>query len=128
MFSRVLKTLYRSGWEFLLPLPLIAIVFWFLGNTVTQHVLSRPHRLVNKLHTSPQVEINLPVTMLAMSAEIDRQRGITTVFVRSNDPIASRGKYVLPVLETAQIEAAIARELDIPVETVRRLISYRIKN
>lgn len=36
--------------------------------------------------------------------------------------------YELPVTQAAQIEVAIAEKLKPPISTVRKLISYQIKN
>jgi len=48
-FPRCLHLIHRIGWEFWLPLPLIAVFFWFAGNLITAQVLIRPYGSVNNL-------------------------------------------------------------------------------
>lgn len=130
---RLLKLLHRSGWEFWLPLPLVAIAFWNMGNTMTHHVLTRSHTSVSPLQADTlqpdmQPGLNLPDTVLAINAEIDLQRGITTVWVRTDDTRMSETTYEIAVTELERIETAIAHQLNLPVDGVRSLASYRLKN
>lgn len=126
--SRMLRILHRSGWEFWLPLPLIAVLLWVLGNFMTTQVLNRPYGFITKLQADTPSEVNVSVSILAINAEIDRSRGVTTIFVTAADSTAKDLEYELPVVETAQVEAAIAKELGVTADTVRKLASYRIKD
>lgn len=91
-------------------------------------VLSRPYDSVSKLQADSELGVKLPVTILAMNAEIDRRRGSTIIFVRTLDSSLNSLRYEFPVVEASQVETAIAQELKISVETVRKLISYRISD
>ena len=126
VFRRFLQLLDQAGWEFWLPLPLIAVLFWVAGHSMAAQVLSRPYDSVSKLQADRQSDIKLLVTVLAMNAEIDRRRGRTIIFVRTTDSGLNSLKYEFPVVHASQVETAIAQELEMPVETVRKLISYRI--
>lgn len=120
--------LHRAAWEFWLPLPLVAALFWTTGNFIAVQVLSRPYNSVNKLQADRQLNRRLPVTILSINAEIDRSLGITTIFVNTSDSTLKKLEYEFPVTQTSQVEAAIAQELAMSIENVRKLISYRIKN
>lgn len=91
-------------------------------------ILSRPYNSVNKLQADRQLDRRLPVTILTINAEIDRSLGVTTIFVNTSDSTLKKLEYEFPVTQTSQVEAGIAQELGMPVENVRKLISYRIKN
>ena len=128
VFRRFLQLLHRAGWEFWLPLPLIAVLFWVAGRYMTAQVLSRPYDSVSKLQADSESGTKLSVTILAMNAEIDRRQGRTIIFVRTTNSGLKSLDYEFPVVQASQVEAAIAQELGMPVETVRKLISYRIVN
>ncbi|HEY9825284.1 MAG TPA: hypothetical protein V6D19_07540 [Stenomitos sp.] len=126
LLRRFLQLMHHAGWEFWLPLPLIAALFWVAGNYMAVQVLSRPYNSVSKLQADRQPGPKLSLTITTMNAEINRREGRTTVSVRT---IASNSKslvYELPIVQSNQVERAIAQELAVPVETVRKLMSYRI--
>ncbi|MEG4998014.1 hypothetical protein [Microcoleus sp. B4-D4] len=125
---RFLPLLHRAAWELWIPLPLVAALFWTTGNFIAAHTLSRPYNSVHKLQADKQLNRRLPVTILSINAEIDRSVGVTTIFVNTSDSTLKKLEYEFPVTQTSQAEAAIAQELAMPVENVRKLISYRIKN
>ena len=125
---RFRQFLHRANWEFWLPLPLVAALFWTTGNSIAAQVLSRRYDSVNKLEANRQLEVRLSVTILTIKAEIDRSRDVTTIFVKTTDSTLKRLEYEFPFTQASQVETAIAQELAIPVETVRQLIGYRIKN
>lgn len=126
--SRFLQVLHLAHWEFWLPLPLVAALFWTTGNSIAAQVLSRPYHSVNKLEADRQLEVRLSVTILTIKAEIDRSRGVTTIFVKTTDSSLKRLEYEFPFTQASHVEVAIAQELAMPVENVRKLIGYRIKN
>jgi hypothetical protein len=53
---------------------------------------------------------------------------MTTVFIKTANSTLKTQKYEFPVTHASQVEAAIAQTLALPVATVRKLISYRIKD
>jgi hypothetical protein len=74
------------------------------------------------------MEVGIAKTILSINAEIDRNRGVTTVFIRTTDSSLRNLKYEFPVVQTTQVEAAIAQKLEMPVENIQQLISYRLKD
>ena len=125
---RLLQLLYRSGWEFWLPLPVIAVLFWGMGNLIAHQVLSRPYQSINTLQADTQLDVKLSATVLTINAVIDRRRGVTFLAVKTTDSTLKKLEYEFPTTRSNEIETAIARELEMPIPNVRRLISYRIKD
>lgn len=127
MLSRFLQFIHRFGWEFWLPLPLIAVLVWASGHLIATQVLRRPYDSVNKLRADTQLDVQkLSMTVWAINAEIDRSRGVTHVLIRATNATLKTLQYEFPVTQADQVEAAIAQELEMPVESIRKLISYRI--
>jgi hypothetical protein len=128
VFSSFLKFLYRTGWEFWLPLPLIAGLLWVSGNLLAARILNRAYDSPHTLQSNVQLDARLSTTILSINAEIDRGRGVTTIWVRTTSPTLKRLKYEFPMVQAFQVEATLAQELEIPVGRVQELISYRIKD
>ena len=125
---RLLHLLHRVGGEFWLPLPLIAVLVWFTGDWMAARVLNSSYDSVNKLQTGTQLTTKRSVTILTMNAEIDRQRGFTTLVIKTTAPTLQMLEYEFPFTQANQIEAAIAKELAMPITDVRKSIGYRIKD
>ena len=125
---RLLQLLHRVGGEFWLPLPLIAVAIWFTGNFMAARVLNGAYDSVNKLQAGTQLTTKRAVTILTMNAEIDRQRGLTTLVIKTTAPTLGRLEYEFPFTQASQIETAIAQELAMPIADVRKSIGYRIKD
>jgi hypothetical protein len=66
--------------------------------------------------------------ILAITATIDRNRDVTTVLIRMTDVNSKPLTYEYPVTEASQVEVAIAQALKLPVEDIRKIISYRIRD
>jgi hypothetical protein len=125
---RLLPLLHHVGGEFWLPLPLIAGLIWSTGNWMAVQVLSRPYDSVNKLQVGTQLNTKLSVSILTMNAEIDRRRNVTTLVIKTTEPTLKRLEYEFPFTQASRVEAAVAQELAMPIDRVRKSIGYRIKN
>lgn len=148
MVSRLLSLWHRSGWEFWLPLPAIALLFWAGGNWLADWVLSQPNDSVSLLHADQLLHGERTKGMTRISAEVDRRAAKTTVFVNvidlysdsssdsPSDPpldrpldVAVQQKiYVIPATQPYQIETILAQKLGLSADSVRKLISYQILN
>ena len=126
--SRWLQTLRPLLLEFWLPLPLLGIIFWLGGNFVNSQVLSRSYSTVTKLKADTQQQVQLPVTVLVIQAQIERSEGITKVAVKTADPELKKLEFEFPVTQVSQVEALIAQKLGLSREDVRKLVRYQIKN
>jgi len=155
MASRLLSLWHRSGWEFWLPLPAIALLFWAGGNWLADWVLSRPNDSVNLLQADQPLHGERTRGMTRISAEVDRRAAKTTVFVhvinlhsdsyssysdsyldsspdspsdRPLDVAVHQKIYVIPATQPYQIETILAQKLGLSADSIRKLISYQILN
>ncbi len=107
-------------------MPLIAWLIWLAGHEIAAQVLSRSYDSVSPIQTTAQPAKNLSVTVLSINAEVDRSQGITTILVKTTDSKLNI-KYQFAVMQAAAVETALAKKLKMPADTVRKLISYQIK-
>lgn len=120
------RLLQASGVEFWLPLPFVAIAFWFGSNFLMTQELRQPHTTENKLQADTQFEATVSVNILLINAVINRKQGVTQVEVETTEPILKRLELELPMTGVNQIEEAIAQELRLPRQDVRQLVRYEI--
>lgn len=118
--------LQSSGVEFWLPLPFVAIAFWFGSNFLMAQGLRQPHTTENKLQADTQLEATVSVNILLINAVINRKQGVTQVEVETTEPILKRLELELPITGVNQIEEAIAQELRLSRQDVRQLVRYEI--
>ncbi|MBD1908382.1 hypothetical protein NDI37_04045 [Funiculus sociatus GB2-A5] len=124
---RWLQKLHSLGLEFWLSLPLLGIAFWVGGGILTDKVLSRPYRTVDKLQADTQLEVQLSVTVLVIKAEIKKSEGFTRVQVKTTDSALKKLEFEFPVTDLSGVEAMIAQELKLSREDVRKLVRYQVK-
>lgn len=125
--SRFLKLLHSAGWEFWLPLPLITVLVWLVGNFMATQVLSRPYDSIHTLQPETQLDVKVSATIQAINAKIDRKREVTTISIKTTDSTLKKLEYEFPTTQINQVEAALAQELKMSTTTVRKIVSYRIK-
>ncbi|MEH1892509.1 MAG: hypothetical protein V7K92_24700 [Nostoc sp.] len=124
---RISKSWLRGlGFEFWLPLPLVAVVFWLSCSLLAAQQLSQSYSTETKLQSDTQLEARLSVNVLLINAAVNRTQKITQVEVKTADPILKRLELELPTIEFSQIEATIAEELGLPRQDVRKLVRYEI--
>lgn len=109
-----------------MALPLAGILFWFAGTAIAQQVLHRSYSSPNQLQANTQLEMKLSATILLMNAEINQRQGTTTVSIKTTDSTLKKLEYEFPVIEARQVEAAIAQEIGLSVQDVRKLVRYRV--
>jgi hypothetical protein len=121
-----LPWLRRLGLEFWLPLPLLGVCFWVGGGLLTSQVLSRPYGTKNTLQADVQLEVSLSASVSLIRAVVDQDEASTLVEVQTVDSALKQLEFEFPVTELSQVEAAIAQELGLSIEDVRRLVRYEI--
>lgn len=125
-----LSRLSRLGLEFWLPLPLVAAGIWGSSQWLNERVLSRtyttPAQLDANAKQHQQVSLALTLTILSIDAEIDRRSGTTEVAIQAGGSALKELGFEYPVTEFAEVEQAIARELNLSPKAIRTLIRYRI--
>lgn len=125
---RWLARLSHSMLMFGLLLPLVGALFWVSTGWVTSQVLSQTYLTTTQLTTEnqQQVHLSLTLTVLSIDADIERRAKNTEVTVQTADSSLQELEFEYPVTEFAEVEAAIAKELNLPKATVRDLIRYRL--
>ncbi|NJN92550.1 MAG: hypothetical protein HC840_21270 [Leptolyngbyaceae cyanobacterium RM2_2_4] len=121
-----LRWLQRLGLAFWLPLPLLGACFWVGGGLLTSQVLSRPYGTENALQADVQLEVSLSVSVSLIRAVVNQDEASTLVEVKTVDSALKQLEFEFPVTELSQVEAAIAQELGLSIEEVRRLVRYEI--
>ncbi|OCQ98853.1 hypothetical protein BCD64_22650 [Nostoc sp. MBR 210] len=127
---RWLKLLNNLGLEFWLPIPLIGLFFWLSTGLLTHHVLSYTSGTTAQIHADSKHQIHFSVSVAVMSIEalIQRQEKLTEVKVYTADSVLKQMEFEFPVTEFAQVDAAIAQVLGLPITAIKQLIRYRIEN
>ncbi len=126
-FSPWFKGLASLGLEFWLPLPILGLMFWVGSHSVAEWAMGRPQTTDIGLQASQQLQTQIPVSIVAIEAEIHRQRGFSKVVVKTANPALKKLEYEFPLLEFGQVEAAIAHELGVARTQVQSRIQYEVK-
>ncbi|WP_445630112.1 hypothetical protein [Nostoc sp. DSM 114167] len=127
---RWLQFLINLGLEFWLPLPLIGLFFWLSTGLLTHQVLSYTYDTTAQIHSDSKHQIQFSVSLAVMSIEavIQRKEKLTEVKVYTADSLLKEMEFEFPVTEFAQVDAAIAQALGLPITAIKQLIRYRIEN
>lgn len=126
MWQVTKRWLKASGAEFWLPLPFVAIAFWFGSHILMAQALRQPHPTETKLQADTQLKATVSINILLINAIVNRKQGVTQVEVKTTEPILKRLELELPMTDTNQVEAAIAQELQLSRQDVRQLVRYEI--
>ncbi|WP_036477938.1 hypothetical protein [Myxosarcina sp. GI1] len=114
--------------DFWLLLPILALAFWMGGEVISDRVLSRPHGIVTELEANQRTQIELSFTVQVIQVLIDKNRGATQVKIKTNDSELKKLEFEFPTTEFEQVEKAIALELGLSREDVKRLARYQIED
>lgn len=125
---RWLNSLSQLGLEFWLPLPLVAVGIWGGSQWLDRWMLSQTYATTTQLDAQQQKQVSITMTLnvLSIDAEIDRHGKSTEVTVQTAGSALKQLEFEYPVTEFVQVEQAIAQELNLPPNTIRGLIRYRI--
>ncbi|MBF2007064.1 MAG: hypothetical protein IGS49_16740 [Chlorogloeopsis fritschii C42_A2020_084] len=82
---------------------------------------------IKKLEPNTQLQIELPITLKVIKAELQKEQGNSFVEIRTaNEPLRML-EIVLPSAEVNIVEEMIAQITNLPLEEVRKLIRYQVK-
>ncbi|MBE9160591.1 hypothetical protein IQ265_27775 [Nodosilinea sp. LEGE 06152] len=111
-----------------LPMVLMGAVFWAGSGWLTGRVLGQSDFDVAQIDTTgaEAVSVAFAVRVLSIDAEIDRNSQVTEVTVQTGGSSLQEMEFEYPLADYAEVENAIAEDLSITSEQVRRLIRYRI--
>lgn len=125
---RWLQALHCIGLELWLPLPLLGLLFWVGGGWVTEQMLSRSYDTKNQLQADMQLTGQPSKKVLSIKVAIKRHQGFSQVKVRTANSALKELEFEFPFTEFSQVEAAIAQELGLSAEHVRKLVRYHIES
>lgn len=131
---RWLQALHRLGLELWLPLPLLGLLFWIGGGFVADRVLNRAYSTGAQLQVEPQPKVQRSVTVLSsvpvssIEIVVKKHRGFSQVKVNPTDSALKQLTFAFPVTKLNQVEAAIAQELGLSPEIVRRSVHYQVQD
>jgi hypothetical protein len=125
---RWLQKPFNLNLDFWLLLPTLALTFWIGGKFVSNRVLSRPYDVVGELEADRSTEIRLSFTVKEIQVLIDQNKGLTEVEVKTDDSQLKKLEFEFPTTEFEQIEKAIARELGLSRDNVKKLARYQLDN
>lgn len=115
----------RLGLEFWLPLPFVAILFWFGGEAISQRLLSHAYNPEHYLQTDKPAKIQFSASVLAIEIEMKQKVQFTKVMVKTTNSPLKTLEFEFPLTDIAEVEAAIASELNLNIETVRHLSRFQ---
>jgi hypothetical protein len=113
------------GLEFWLPLPLIALGFWWGGDVILRRSLSYAYRSEASFTTEAPAQIQVSASVLAIEVEIRRPAKFTKVRVKTTASPLKKLEFEFATTSIAELEMEIATELRLKLETVRRLVRYQ---
>lgn len=116
------------GLEFWLPLPLVGLTFWLGGGLMIDRILSRPYLTTNKLPANTGLAVQLAANDAVIQAQINRERQVTRVEVRSLNPDLQDIVFELDTTELDQVETQIAQKLGLTPTVVKKQIRYQLRS
>ena len=129
MKSRNFRKTFRAlGLEFWLPLPILGALFWVTTGWATQTVVNSTPNISGPVQadTLPETEISLKVKLISIEVNIFKERGFTTVYIDVSNPTLKELEFDFPITDIIEVEAEIARTLNITPEEIRTLVRYQI--
>jgi hypothetical protein len=122
------KNLAKTSLGFGLPMLLTGVAFWAGSGWFTHQVLGQTDLAVTQLDTTGAhtVSVSFSVRVLAIDAEIDRASQVTEVTVRTGGSSLQEMEFEYPLADYAEVEQAVAQDLGLQPDEVRRLIRYRL--
>lgn len=126
--SRWLKILRSLGLEFWLPLPLLGLAFWVGGGFLMDRILSRSHQPTNPLKVETLSAKQPRTVVLSITVQIKKHQGVSRVRVKTASKALKELEFEFPVTELNQVEAAISKELRLPIDDVRKLMRFETEN
>ncbi len=115
--SNLLEKLHSLKIEYLLPLPLLLIIFGISGESLTNLILSRSYPTVDKLQADTQT-VNIQITANAVFTEneIEKEQEFTQVELRVVNSPLKKLTFRVPATELSKVQAMIAQELGLSGE------------
>lgn len=91
-------------------------------------ILSRPYLTTNKLPANTGLAVQLAANDAVIQAQINRERQVTRVEVRSLNPDLQDIVFELDTTELDQVETQIAQKLGLTPTVVKKQIRYQLRS
>lgn len=92
---------------------------------MTDQMLSRSYSTADQLQANTRLRGQPSKRVLSIIVKIDRRQGFSNVKVKTANSALKELEFEFPVTEFIQVEAAIAQELGLSAERVRKLVIYQ---
>lgn len=83
---------------------------------------------VETLQVNTKIQANPGVKVIGILAEINPQKGVTKVEIKTANSLLKTLEIELPITQLSQVKTMIRQELGLSCENARKLVSYRVKN
>lgn len=111
-----------------LPIPVLALLFWFSGQALTQHLLSHAYTPEQSLRADAQTQIQVQAAVLAIEIEVKPHVSFTKVFVKTTNSAIKTLELEFLSTDISEVEALIAQELKLDPQTVSQLARYQVES
>lgn len=111
-----------------LPIPVLAVVFWFGGQALTQHLLSHAYAPAQGLKADAQTQIQVQTAVLAIEIEVKPHVNFTKVTVKTTNSAIKTLELEFLSTDVTEVKALIAQELKLAPQTVSQLARYQIES
>jgi hypothetical protein len=111
-----------------LPIPALALIFWFGGQGMTHRLLTYAYTPAQALKADAQTQIQVQAAVLAIEIEVKSIQNFTKVSVKTTGSSIKTLELEFLSTEVSQVEALIAQELKLPTHRVRELARYQMKS
>ncbi|MCG8364685.1 MAG: hypothetical protein MJA27_15325 [Pseudanabaenales cyanobacterium] len=114
--------------RFWLSLLVLGFAFWTIGQLMTLRILGRTYQTSHYFITDVQPEDIAQRSIAAIKVEICNESGASEAKIISDEPSLRSRKLRFSLTAPEDIEQAIAKELDMPLQEVNSLAYHKVHN
>ncbi|MEL6384326.1 MAG: hypothetical protein AAFQ89_18085 [Cyanobacteria bacterium J06626_18] len=114
--------------RFWVSLLILGFGFWMVGKLITLRILHRTYENSRYFIANVQPREIANQKISSIKVQIYSQSNLSIVEVNSDDPTLLEREFQFRLNAPQAIERAIAQELGLPLEEVRSLVYYKVRN
>ncbi|MEL6320631.1 MAG: hypothetical protein AAFQ57_08265 [Cyanobacteria bacterium J06626_14] len=111
-----------------LSLLVLGVAFWSIGQLITRQILERTYQTSRYVITDVQPKETTPQAIATIRVGIYPESNTAEARVVANDPTLEARILEFSLIEPEAIEQAIAKELDLSLQEVSRLVHYKVNS